>query len=73
MLLENDIHRFTHKQPVAVPMSLNTPAGREKMVQSFHDIGSYTGNGDVNPMINIDQKESFIYAQEVNDTKIPLY
>ena len=73
VLLENNIHRFTHKQPVAVPTSLNTINGREKMVQSFHDIADYTGNRDVNPMISINQKESFVNAQEIINTKIPLY
>lgn len=51
-ILTRDYSRYTHKQPVAVPISLLGMGGLMLMVEQYHEIVEHTGMQDVNPRID---------------------
>lgn len=70
-LLSNDLNRFTHKQPVTVPRSLDSFAGRNKIIETFDAISEKTKNRRVNPVISSDYREFFLKTQELSNNMIP--
>tara|TARA_Y100000034_G_scaffold136858_1_gene216434 strand:- start:626 stop:2056 length:1431 start_codon:yes stop_codon:yes gene_type:complete len=56
VILSEDLSRYTHKQPVAVPRSLGRN-GLRLMVDHYHRIGEVCGMQDVNPKIDSEYLE----------------
>ena len=52
-ILTCDLNRYTHKQPVAVPLSLGED-GLRKMVENFNYLSAKTGTELLNPRIKDD-------------------
>ncbi len=71
ILLENDLERYTHKQPVSVPKSMSSYDDRLLMLDFFDAMSVSTGNRSYNPALDPDFREKYLYATEVSNDNIP--
>jgi len=71
-LLVSDLNRFTHKQPVIVPRSLDNPRGRKKMLDVFDAISGATNNRNVNPKIDREHENLFLQHPGIISRNAPI-